>query len=404
MSDSEHKSAIQDALLDHSAQARLKAAGLDPARVVDLLVRARREVDEGLLPGVQLALARDGAVVFRVGFGAVASDSLFSMFSATKAVTSAAIWLLLQEQALDLDTRVVALMPEFAAHDKGDVTIEHLLTHTAGFPGAPFRPADWLDPARRTGRWQQWRLTFTPGSRFEYHPTATMWVLAELIERRTGRSFLDFVRETLLDPLDLPDLHLGLPAHLNHRVVPCMPVGSALTEADYAALGLPPPPVTEVTEEAIVSFNDPAIRAIGVPGGGGITDAASLALFWQGLLHGGRAGRQLFSNTTLKRVRQVRTGALRDPVFGTLANRGLGIVIAGDETRIERGFGHTHSAAAIGHNGAGGQIAWADPATGLSFAYLTGGHDRNRIREARRSVALSSLAAAVATPQTVRLA
>ncbi|MFM7120537.1 MAG: serine hydrolase, partial [Gammaproteobacteria bacterium] len=119
MSDSEHKSAIQDALLDHSAQARLKAAGLDPARVVDLLVRARREVDEGLLPGVQLALARDGAVVFSAGFGAVASDSLFSMFSATKAVTSAAIWLLLQEQALDLDTRVVALMPEFAAHDKG---------------------------------------------------------------------------------------------------------------------------------------------------------------------------------------------------------------------------------------------------------------------------------------------
>ena len=77
-------------------------------------------------------------------------------------------------------------------------------------------------------------------------------------------------------------------------------------------------------------------------------------------------------------------------------SRGLGIVIAGDETRNFRGFGHTNSPLAFGHNGAGGQLAWVDPATGISLAYLTSAHDRNEIRQGRRGVAISSLAASLA--------
>jgi CubicO group peptidase (beta-lactamase class C family) len=98
---------------------------------------------------------------------------------------------------------------------------------------------------------------------------------------------------------------------------------------------------------------------------------------------------------TLASARRVRTGDLRDPVHGNLAWRGLGIVIAGDETRNFRGFGHTNSPQAFGHNGAGGQLAWADPVSGLSLAYLTNGHDRNPIREGRRGVAISSHAASL---------
>jgi len=75
------------------------------------------------------------------------------------------------------------------------------------------------------------------------------------------------------------------------------------------------------------------------------------------------------------------------------ANRGLGIALAGDEQRAARGFGTTNSALAFGHNGAGGQIAWGDPATGISFAFCTSSHDRNALRKARRMVALSSRAA-----------
>jgi CubicO group peptidase (beta-lactamase class C family) len=59
-------------------------------------------------------------------------------------------------------------------------------------------------------------------------------------------------------------------------------------------------------------------------------------------------------------------------------------------------MGRTVSAGAVGHNGAKGQIAWADPASGLSFGYCTNGLDDNAVREPRRTTALASLAAVCA--------
>ena len=65
----------------------------------------------------------------------------------------------------------------------------------------------------------------------------------------------------------------------------------------------------------------------------------------------------------------------------------------GDGRSNLRGFGHTNSGRTFGHNGAGGQIAWADPDTGLSFCYLTNGLDQHEIRQARRTTGIASRAA-----------
>src|SRR5690606_15850673 len=108
-----------------------------------LLARVRREVDEGLLPAVQVAVAREGRLALFESFGDAGPDSLFCVFSATKAVTSAAAWLLFEEGRLDEGERVADIVPEFAANGKDRVTVEQLFTHTAGFPQAPFRPLEW---------------------------------------------------------------------------------------------------------------------------------------------------------------------------------------------------------------------------------------------------------------------
>lgn len=381
--------------MDHRFVCEPETIGLDPQKLAELTRRVRQDVDEGLLPSAQIAVAREGRVGLFETFGDADNNTMYCVFSSTKAVMSAAAWLLIAEGELDLEERVAAIVPEFATNGKEIVTVEQLFLHSAGFPSAPFRPLEWDDREARLARFSRWRLNWAPGSRFEYHPTSSMWVIAEIVERRTGTDFREFIRERIIEPLGLTDLHVGLPAEENHRVAECVHVGDGLTSDDYARLGIPEPPVTEVTEDAILSFNRPEFRAVGVPGGGGVATAAGLALFYQGLLHGGAlGGPEVWSAETLAMALEVRSGDLVDPLYGKRVNRALGVVVAGDHERNFRGFGHRNSPLAFGHGGAGGQIAWADPASGVSIGYCTNGHDRNPLRMGRRGVGISNRAAA----------
>ena len=375
-----------------------ESVGINADKLADVVQRVRREVDDGLLPSAQIAVAREGRLALFETVGDATNDSLYCVFSSTKAVTSAAAWLLIEAGELSVDEIVADIVPEFATNGKHVVTVEQLFLHTAGFPHAPFRPTDWLDRDRRLARYAQWRLNWEPGSRFEYHPSSSMWVVAEIIERRTGRDFTEFVRTEIADPLGLDDLHVGLPAEQNARVTGLVHCGDPMTSEDYARLGIPEPPVTEVTEDAILSFNLPEVRAVGVPGGGGIMSAAELALLYQGLIHGGSVdGPRVWQDDTLEMARTVRSGDLRDPMSGVPVNRGLGIVVAGDEYRNFRGFARENSPLAFGHGGAGGQIAWGDPVTGISIGYCTNGHDRNPMRLGRRGLSISKRVARLGT-------
>ena len=380
--------------MEREFAAKSKTIGLDPQKLKELTRRVRQEVDEGLLPSAQIAVAREGRVGLFETFGEADNNTMYCVFSSTKAVMSAAAWLLIAEGKLDVKERVAAIIPEFGTNGKEVVTVEQLFLHSAGFPSAPFRPLEWDDRNARLARFSRWRLNWAPGSRFEYHPTSSMWVIAEIVERRSGKDFRAFIRERIIEPLGLTGLHVGLSAEENHRVAECVHVGDALTSDDYARLGVPQPPVTEVTEDAILTFNRPEFRAVGVPGGGGIATAADLALFYQGLLHGRAAGGpEVWTAETLAMALDVRSGDLVDPLYGKRVNRALGVVVSGDADRNFRGFGHANSPSAFGHGGAGGQIAWADPATGISIGYCTNGHDRNPLRMGRRGVGISSRAA-----------
>lgn len=393
-------------LADHLAPSP-EAAGVDPEKLEKLYARAERDVSAGLLPSCQLAVARGGKLAALASFGRAVqggseapagSDTLYVIFSCTKAITSAAAWLLLEEGKLALEERVADVLPEFGTNGKDAVRVEQLFTHTAGFPRAPSGPRDWATREGLRARFARWRVNWEPGSRFEYHPTSSMWVIAALVEERSGLRFGEFVRTRLAEPLGLPDLRVGTPHEEQPRIADIVYSGTALTPEEFRARGWPVPPETEVTEEAVLGFNRAEIREVGVPGGGAATSAGSLALFYQALLSGGRAsdGRPVWREETIRLALEVRTGDFVDPLFGKRANRALGLVVAGDGDRVYRGFGRTGSSEAFGHNGAGGQIAWADPASGLSFVYLTNGFDRDVVRESRRSVALSSLAGELA--------
>jgi CubicO group peptidase (beta-lactamase class C family) len=371
----------------------LTANAPDLAAVEKLSERIQRDVDSGLLPAAQFALARDGEIIESRSFGSAGPDTRFCLFSATKPLVASTVWRLIGEGALDPAQPVTTWFPEFGANGKQDITLEQVMLHQSGFPYAPMGPAVWGERASRRDKMAAWRLNWEPGTRYEYHPTSAHWVQAELIETVTGTDFRDAVDELVTTPLGLPRL-LGLPLDDQDDIADLVLVGEPATSDELmAAFGVPALPVTEVTDDAVMRFNEPEARAVGVPGGGGFARAVDMATFYQRLLHGQE---DVWPADLLQDVTSNVRNRLPDPA-GVPANRSLGLILAGDDGWSHaRGMGRTVSPGAFGHNGAGGQICWADPATGLSFAFLTSGYDRHEVRQPKRTTAIASLAAVTA--------
>ena len=183
-----------------------REVGLDPEKVEALFNRAEREVKDGLLPSTQIAIARNGKIgamrtVGRAVQGGsekpATNETLYTIFSCTKAIMSAASWILIGEGKLNPGERVAEIIPEFGTNGKDTMTVEQVLLHVGGFPNAPYPQDEWLDREKRLERFASWRLEWPPGSKYEYHPTSGFWVLGEIIERLSGRDVRDFVRERI---------------------------------------------------------------------------------------------------------------------------------------------------------------------------------------------------------------
>lgn len=369
---------------------------LDPAKIDRLLTRVRREVDEGLSPAVQIAIGYQGEIVVDETIGAPA-DSRFLVYSATKGLVAAAAWRLMDRGLIDGAEPVATYLPEFAENGKGAVTVQHLLTHLGGFPFAPLGPPDWNTVDGRRAAYARWRCEYEPGTTYVYHPLAGHWVLMDVVHAVTGLSHADALEELVTEPLGLPRL-LGIPRDQQDGILTTVATGEFPTDdeivaeygpgADFDAMN-----PAKVAIDLLLTLNAPSLRELGVPGGGGCMRAADLAGFYQGLLHnpGG-----LWSPEVLELGTQRVYLTMPDPA-GVQVSRSLGLMLAADGLGHTRGFGRTASLRAFGHDGAGGQLAFADPATGLSVGYCTAGMDQHQFRETRRNIAIASLAADLLT-------
>ncbi len=380
-----------------STSSRPVTTTVDPAALDALRERIVGEHEAGRMPAAQFALARDGEVLVSESFGSASDTTRFSVFSCTKALIAGVVWQLIGEGALRPDTRAIDVLPRFGQDGRtpewmAQVTLEHLLTHTSGFPGAPLGPNRWADREQRLGALRRWHAQWEPGTHFQYHPTSAHWVVAEMVATIEGRDHRDVVRTRLLEPLGLDGaggMAFGPALDDQDDVAELVAVGEPPTPDEIAAVfGVAEIDLGEVTPESLLVFNEPATRTVGVPGGGAISTAAALTRLYQAFLHD-PAG--LWDPEVLADgVGHIRC-TLPNPDLGFPSNRTLGLIVAGDDGLARfRGMGATTSPRAFGHNGAAGQIAWADPATGVSFALVTSGIDRNFLREARRIVSLAS--------------
>jgi CubicO group peptidase (beta-lactamase class C family) len=337
-----------------------ESVGVDPTRLRLFLDRARLEVDQGELPSVQVAVARHGRLVAFETFGAATNQSRYILQSVGRNLIAGAMWKLLQEGMLRLSERIADIIPEFGTNGKDVVTLEQVLTHTAGFPFAPLGYPKMLDRAKRLEAMGKWRLDWEPGSRLQFHLTGAAWVLAELVERRTGLPFPEYLRSEILGPLGL-DFTLPLLKEDYHRVL------AEPTETDRKS------PDDEIDPWGPWYLANPDVLSAGEPSHSIVGTAADVAQLGQAMLHSGMWSKDTLDDAIRPRVSMAPYG---EQVYGgsdELFHVALFMVVGGPSAD-RMCIPHTGSLRTFGHRGAPCQLGFTDPDNGTSFAYLTNGY------------------------------
>jgi CubicO group peptidase (beta-lactamase class C family) len=353
--------------------ASVEDAGIDPARLDVFLRRVRLEVETGPLPSAQVAVARGGRLIAFETYGDATPEKRYILQSVGRSIVAATVWKLLGEGRLGLEERVGDVIPEFGTNGKEAVTVEQVLTHTAGFPFAPLGYPKMLDREARLEAFSRWRLDWEPGSRLQFHLTGAAWVIAELVERRTGLAFADYLRSEIVEPLGLGVL-LPVPADRFADVV-AAPVAIDRTSDDQ-----------EVDPWGPWYLADPDVLAAGEPSHSIVATAADVALFFQALVVS-----DFWKNGIVEEATRIRRS---EPPHGDrlhggsdeVANVGLFCMVSGEIGGMWTP--RTGSTRTFGNGGAPCQLGFMDPETGTSFAFLTNGYplsgyDYSRLGENR---------------------
>jgi CubicO group peptidase (beta-lactamase class C family) len=348
------------------------AAGYEDVREEFAAVLAHP--DEGPDHAAQLvAHVRGERVVDLWGGPHVEADSLTPVYSSTKGAAHLVVALLVQDGVLDLDREVAFYWPEFGVHGKDRLTLRELLAHRAGVVGADsgFTAAELADErataARLAGQRPYWRA----GTAFGYHAYVIGALTGEVVRRVTGRSIQQWYEERVRAPYGL-DFYLGAPSDVLPRVLdtlPMTPTAAQQAEIDaaprgaHSLAGIAFNLNAEVPTDLVTMANTTAVRAAGPSSFGGVGSARGLAGMYQAILGGGPDGaRPLLNADVLAEFGQVHSDGI-DLVGGRRSVFALGFQAFSEEKYPVLGHG------SIGHSGAAGSVAFADPRNRIAYGY-----------------------------------
>jgi len=296
-----------------------------------------------------------------------AEDTIVTVFSSTKGVTAAGANLAIEHGLLDPDATVASYWPEFAAGGKEAITVRQVLSHQAGLPlvegDLALAEALAWDPvvtalAAQAPLWE-------PGTQHGYHMRTFGWLVGELLRRTTGRTPGTYLREEVTGPCGA-ELWVGLPADLEPRVATLVPPATSLKDA------LAPFGDTLLLARVFSNpgghfeyddmWNTRRLRACELPSSNGVGNARGLARIYAGCIGDGVDGhRVLAADTVTAATTQQASGP--DAVLMIDTSFGLGFMLGSS-------FGAANPPTVFGHAGAGGSLSFADPASGLAFAYV----------------------------------
>ena len=357
------------------------APGFEP-----VLEAFRLAVEHDDETGAALSIRHRGEVVVDLWAGVAdgrtgrewTGDTPSVVFSCTKGLMSILLARLVQEGRLDYEARMTDYWPEYGAEGKALTRVKDAIAHRAGLsaPRVDWTRSDMLDWNRAVGLLETQQPLWEPGSAWSYHAITHGWITGELVRRITGLMPGEYLAQLVSRPLGI-DAWVGLPEGL-HPEVAHLTVGSTLRAltAEQAArarlvdvdwpgraltLGGALPPELVGDDDG---FNRADVQAAQIPGAGGIASARALATIWSATVHE-TDGHRLLEDTTLDGATQVHSsGAPHFPTPAPWPRWAMGFQL---DSEARRYLGPE----SFGHDGAGGQVAFADRRHRIGFAFVT---------------------------------
>ncbi len=335
-------------------------------------------IDTGLHPGAQIYVSRAGRALLDEAVGAATRttpmtiDSLCLWMSAGKPIAAVAALQMVARGLIELQTRIDQVIPGFGVNGKSDITLEHILTHTAGFRGPlnNFTAGSWQEIVQRACELRQ-EPGWIPGQRAGYHIGSSWFVIGRLVELLDGRSFSSYIRQAIFSPLGVEGF-CGMEPEtletLRQRLVPMQ-----ITEPHFSATpGKPADDWPGNADEAI---------AIPRPGANCRGPISALAHVYESLLDDER----LLPRDLCTQMRTRQRIGMMDQTFKQTLDWGLGVMIDSKQYAGEHqyGFGPHASPDTFGHSGNQSSCAFADPAFDLVVAWACNGMPGEAAHQAR---------------------
>ncbi len=340
----------------------------------------------GVHPALQVCVRHQGEVVLDRAIGhargngpddpedaekvAATTETPFTVYSASKAITAFVTHKLIERGLLALDDPVCKHIPEYDRHGKGEITIGQVLSHRAGVPNLP-REALHLeyvgDREFLLEALCDAKPFAAPGKRLAYHAISGGFILGEVVERATGMTIREVLAKEFLDPLGFRWTNYGVAPEdveqvgLNYMtggpVLP--PLSTLLTRA----LGASPAEVVETS-------NDPRFVTAIIPAGNTVTNAHELSRFFEVMRRGGELdGVRVIEAETIRTALTEQSHLEIDLSLGFPTRFSYGLMLG---ARVLSLYGRD-TQRAFGHLGYVNILGWADPERALAAAIVTSG-------------------------------
>lgn len=298
-------------------------------------------------------------------------DTMAMSFSTTKGIVATVVHRLVDQGLVGYDEPVATYWPEFATAGKADITLRHLLTHTAGLHdvrnlvSSAETLLDWDEMVKLLSAAEP---TWRPGTRSGYHGLTYGWLVGEVIRRVTGMTVNEAVQQELADPLGVAGLFVGAPASERKRVAELLIDQKDADRMERAFARIERfdrfrPLVDALVVDGFVDISlTERVLDAEIPAANGVFSARALAHLYAAL-----ATPQYFDHEPLVSAKTMREATRiqstdRDAVVGFKMRWRLGYHLAATTAGVvPTGFGHF---------GFGGSGAWGDPESGLAVAMV----------------------------------